>query len=233
MKKICCIVLISGILFAENVWENIVKAFDSEDIAVKVVEVQELNKGLSIAIVEQKNGTQLPIFITNDGKNIMGIGEPLILSSETYQDKVREFYKKTLEHNQKNTDIKILNNTPKESWIALQGRGRKGSIYFVLDANCVYCKQEMENIEQILQDYKSIFIVFVGFLKQDSMYRAAKIYNEIIKIKDQDKKIIFLKKAFGSSFAGSEKIDLSFVKNHTRIIGQTGIRGVPYIIKKD
>lgn len=232
MKKILLMLLVNSVFFGNSIASKIVKTFDSEDIEVKVIKIEPLNEGLSIAVVEEKDGVRIPVFVTNDGENVMGIGEPLILGNTAYQDKVREVYKQALEHNQSKTNEEILKNTPKNAWIKLEGKAKQGEVYLVLDANCSYCKQEVARIDQMLKDYKNLYIVFVGFLNENSMFKAAAIYQGISNA-NQEQKITMIKQAFEKNFQVSKSENTDFVRDITRIVAKTGIRGVPYIIKKD
>lgn len=227
-KALFCMIFF--ILQASDIKENIVKTFKDEDIDVKVVLVEKLNSGLGIAIIEQLNGMQVPVFITNDGHNVMGISEPLILSNQAYQDIIRNIYKKIMEHNKKHTDALIIQKVNADMWITLDGDAKNTSIYLILDANCRYCKQEISKIEEMLKNYKEVKILFCGLLGMDSLQKAAKIYEDIAKLKDQNEKIKFLKSTFDSSFTINKKIDTRVIEDLSKIIMQAGVTGVPYII---
>lgn len=232
MKKILFCMMFC-ILQAYDIKENIIKTFKDEDIDVKVVLVEKLNSGLGIAIIEQINGIQIPVFVTNDGHNVMGISEPLILSNQTYQDIMRSVYKKAMEHNKKHTDMLLMQKVNANMWITLNGDAKKASVHLVLDANCRYCKQEIFKIEEMLKDYKEVKILFCGLLGADSLQKAAKVYKDIARLKNQNEKIDFLKSVFDSSFVVNEKIDTKAIEGLSEIIIQAGVTGVPYIIIND
>lgn len=232
MKKIIVFCIASLLLLSSDIKDNIVKTFKAEEIEVQVIDIKPLNSGLSIAVIEQQNGTRIPIFATNDGKNVMGIAEPLIFSNEGYQDIMREVYKNVMEYNKQRSDKTLLENLNKDAWIALKGDAKSGSVYLILDANCKYCKQEFLKIDQMLKDYKEVKIVFCGLLGFDSLQKAAHIYKEIRSIPQQKEKIAYLEKIFDNKIKVSDKINLDFVKKINQTALDAGVTGVPYIIIK-
>lgn len=232
MKKLFFYMSFFISLHSASISENIVHAFKNEDITIQVIAIKELNSGLSIAIVEQVNGTQIPVFVTNDGKNIMGISEPLIFSNQNYQEVLRDIYKRVMEHNKTHIDNFILQEVKTDMWITLEGKAKSGSVYLIFDANCRYCKQEMMKIEEMLKDYHKVKILFCGLLGEDSVQKAARIYQDIAQFKQQVEKVNYLKSVFNKDFKTKKELDVSLVQEVSRLIIQAGVNGVPYIIYK-
>ncbi|WP_104697483.1 MULTISPECIES: hypothetical protein [unclassified Helicobacter] len=232
MKKIFIFCITSLLLWSSDVKENIIKTFKIEEIDVQVIEVKELNSGLSIAIIQQNNGVRIPIFTTNDGKNVMGIAEPLIFSSDHYQDIMRDVYKEVMDYNKQRSDKAILENLNQNAWINFKGNAKSGSVYLILDANCKYCKQEFSKIDQLLKDYKEIKVVFCGLLGLNSLQKAAQVYQDIKSITQQKDKIAYLKKIFSDEVKISDKLNTDFIQKINQVAIDAGITGVPYIIIK-
>ncbi|CBG40501.1 thioredoxin domain-containing protein [Helicobacter mustelae] len=231
MKKLLILGLLSGFFWADQVEENIIKAFEGEKMPVKkIIAIETLNSGLSIALVEEENGMQMPVFITSDGKNIIGIGDPLIMGDHNFQEKLRLMYKTAMHHNQKSTDVKILKSVPEDAWIHLNGQGKSGSIYMVVDANCSFCKQEIAKLEETMKNYKDVSLLFVGLLNENSLHKATKVYKLIKNTKSQQQIMAIIHQSFDKNFKADKNVDNSFAQKNSKAIISAGVRGVPYII---
>ncbi len=214
-----------------NFEENIIQTFKDDMVEVKVVAQERLNDGLHLVLIEQKNGTQILVFATSDGKNIMGVSEPLIFTNQKYQEILKKHYQNAINHNKQQSDKKILEHFDQNAWISLRGKAKHGKIYLILDPNCIYCKQEVSKISSFLKDYQEVHLMFCGLLGIDSLHKAASIYEDL-KGKNQKEMLDVIQKAFAKDYKALEGIKTDAVRKLTIELMELGVNGVPYIIKQ-
>lgn len=92
-------------------------------------------------------------------------------------------YKITTKLNHKKEVATRIKNLPNFSFLDLQGRiftqdilKNKPIVFVYFNSDCDYCQSEAIKIQQRLQDFKNVELIFVSFEKKDSIQQFAKKY---------------------------------------------------------
>lgn len=245
---IASIFLILGVLpsflEANTLNDNIKKTIlDKTHTEAKIVETKPLDiKKINIAIVEINNN-QIPLFVSDDGKTILGVPDIFLTLNDKNLQTIRDTINQTQKFNSRGKQDKLLGifKNDKDSIVFLHSTGEKTkkTTYIVTDPNCPYCKDEMQRIDNILSD-SNVALILVGIIGgQNSETKSADILeatHSILKSKQSQKKkedeiLKHIKEVyFNRDYAPSVKSqsNITIAKKNSQLVIQAGVNAVPY-----
>lgn len=204
----------------------------------KIISTQDSGIAGFSFIVIQKDGFQIPFLASSDGKTLMILSsEALITKNTAFKNNLESINKKVQEFNEKAREDAVLSVFQKYRDIVLKLEAnnaknpKKHTTYIVLDTNCPYCKQELQNIDKHLAN-GDLYILIAGALSLESTKKAATFYAHLNEQKSKAEKIAYLKKAFEASYKPESNINANKAMNISQELGAAGLQGVPYIIKR-
>lgn len=100
----------------------------------------------------------------------------------------------------------------------------------VLDPRCPGCKKELGEVENKLKD-ADVKILLVAFLGEESANKASVIYERLIGVKDNAKKLKILREVYNPDFKltpKDKKLSTKAVMQNNKDVVKAGIQGVPF-----
>lgn len=241
MKKLFAILFVlASFAFASNQeFLDKASAFVSQKIGQKitVIEAYDLKSTPNVKFVILKDSvskTKIPAFITSDAKMILGLSNVLIPENSQDLELIQDIYKKVegIKDPDPKTLDKFFSSIKQTRYITLKSASKdsKKTIYMVLDPRCPGCRKELGEIESKLQE-GDIKILLVAFLGEESANKASVIYEKLIGIKDNAKKLKILKEVFDPDFKltpKDKKLSTKAVMKNNEDVAKVGIQGVPF-----
>lgn len=209
-------------------------------VDVKIVKIEPLDiKKLNLAILEI-NSNQVPVFISGDGKTIIGMSDIFITSQNQITQTATKIVSQAQSYNTRGRQQKILDSFKgKENLIvSLKSTGKKTNktTYIVTDPNCPYCKDEMGKIDEVLKD-SNVKLILVGIIgHQNSEIKSADILSfnqKLVKAnlpkKEKENKLLdHIKSVYFDANYEPIKVDIAPAKEISDIIIRSGVNAVPY-----
>lgn len=229
-----------GILNAD-VSSNIVKILQSQTgKKISVLSVQPLKASPDFQIVvikDMETKYEIPIFVSKDGKTIVGLSNVFFSENKDDMGLVEGVYKKTQDYNMQQQNSAKLNalfeSIPSDYVISIPSttKGNQKVTYIVSDPMCPHCQQELKNIDSRLKD-SNVRIVVVGLLGKDSATKSALVLEKIKTAKTPSEKISILTQIYNPAYkaTGAKDAEVKKVQNVTKKISDSQIiKYVPYI----
>ena len=213
-----------------------------EGVAIKNIAKLQNSTSL-IAIIEDKSGATLPIFISGDGTILNSIPE-VFVANEQLSVEIQEYLKKYVSiDNEINTEKKMLDqkvksitdSLPKEYAVRLESNKKdsKFNAIVISDPECPYCRLHLQNELPQMLDEMSVTIYFAPVHEVPSYIKSQLILNETNSAKSTKDKLEILKKYYNENYVlldKDKKIDYNKVETYRNIIfNETGITGVPFV----
>lgn len=209
----------------------------------KVIELKPLDiKKLNIAIIEINNN-QLPLFVSDDGKTILGVPDIFLTGNDKILETIRDSVSQTQRFNSRGKQDKLLgmfkSNSDSVVFLNSAGSKTKKTTFIVTDPNCPYCKDEMQRIDSILPN-SNVALILVGIIGgQNSEIKSADILeatHNILKSKQSQKKkeeaiLNHIKEVyFNKNYEPSVKVqsNIEIAKKNSQLVIQAGVNAVPY-----
>lgn len=229
-----------GILNAD-VSSNITKILQSQTgKKISVLSVQSLkgSPDFQIAVIkDMETKYEIPIFVSKDGKTIIGLSNVFFSENKDDTGLVEGVYKKTQDYNMQQQNSAKLNalfeSIPSDYVISIPSttKGNEKITYIVSDPMCPHCQQELKNIDSRLKD-TNVKIVVVGLLGKDSATKSALVLEKIKSAKTPSEKISILNEIYNRAYKakGAKDTEVKKVENITKKITDSQIiKYVPYI----
>lgn len=236
--------VLPSFLGANNLNKDIEQTIlDKTHTEAKVVEIKPLDiKKLSIAIVEINNN-QLPLFVSDDGKTILGVPDIFLTSNDKILETIRDSVSQTQKFNSRGKQDKLLGmfkiNSDSVVFLNSTGSKTKKTTFIVTDPNCPYCKDEMQRIDSLLSN-SNVALILVGIIGgQNSEIKSGDILettHNILNSKQSQKKkeeaiLSHIKEVyFNKNYEPSVKnqSNIAIAKKNSQLVIQAGVNAVPY-----
>ncbi|PAF53636.1 disulfide isomerase [Helicobacter sp. 13S00482-2] len=244
MNKILSIVAIASFgisALSADVSDNIVKILQEQTgKKISVLEVKSLSgsSDFKIAIIKDMDTRyEIPIFVSKDGKTMIGLSNVFFSANKGDATLVNEVYKKTQDHNIQQQNSAKLNtlfeSIPSDYVISIPSttKGNQKITYIVSDPMCPHCQQELKNIDTRLKD-TNIRLVLVSFLGRESGIKSALVLEKIKTAKTPSEKISILNEIYNPMYkpSGAKDTEIKKVENISKKISDSDIiKYVPYI----
>ncbi|MDO7253157.1 disulfide isomerase [Helicobacter cappadocius] len=228
-------------VLSADVSDNIVKILqDQTGKKISVLKIESLkgSPDFKIAVIkDMETKYEIPIFVSKDGKTMIGLSNVFFSDNKNDAMLVDEVYKKTQEHNiQQQNSAKLdalFDSIPSDYVISIPSttKGNQKITYIVSDPMCPHCQQELKGIDSRLKD-TNIKMVVVGFLGKESGIKSALVLEKIKAAKTPSEKIAILNEIYNPSYKanGAKDTEIKKVENITKKISDSGIiKYVPYI----
>ncbi|MDA3053519.1 hypothetical protein [Campylobacter sp. JMF_03 NE3] len=212
------------------------------DVSIKNITKLQNSTSL-IAIIEDKSGATLPVFISGDGTILNSIPE-VFVANEQLSLEIQEYLKKYVSiDNEVSAEKKMLDqkvksvtdSLPKEYAVRLESNKKdsKFNAIIISDPECPYCRAHLQNeLPQMLEEM-SVTIYFAPVHEVPSYIKSQLILNETNKAKTTQEKLEILKKYYSENYVlldKDKKIDYNKVETYRNIIfNETGVTGVPFV----
>ncbi|RDU70140.1 hypothetical protein CQA62_01650 [Helicobacter cholecystus] len=240
MKKLLTLIFaLASFAFADKAFLDKASAYISQKTGQKIIatEAYDLKSTPSIKFVileDSVSKTKIPVFITSDAKMILGLSNVLIPSDSTDLELIQDTYKKI--EGIKDPDPKALDkffsSLKQTRYISLKSENKesKKTIYMVSDPRCPGCRKELGEIENKLKE-GDVKILLVAFLGEESATKASVIYEKLIGVKDNAKKLKILREVYDPDYKitpKDKKLSTKAVKQNNEDVAKVGIQGVPF-----
>lgn len=240
MKKIIALFFVlAGLVFANQAFLDKVTTYVSEKTGQKIIAIESYDlkstPNIKFVILEDNvNKTKIPVFITSDAQIILGLSNVMIPSNNQDLELIQDVYKKI--EGIKDPDPKALDkffsSLKQTRYITLKSTAKnpKKTIYMVSDPRCPGCRKELGEIENKLKE-GDVKILLVAFLGEESANKASVIYERLIGIKDNAKKLKILREVYNPDYKLSpkdKKLSTKEVMENNEDVAKVGIQGVPF-----
>lgn len=189
---------------------------------------------ISFAVLEDTTTrTKIPVFIVAD-KHFIGLSSIFIPSDNQDLILVQDIYKKI--EGIKDPDPKVLDkffsSLKQTRYISLKSTSKKPkkTIYMVSDPRCPGCRKELGEVENKLKD-ADVKILLVAFLGEESANKASVIYERLIGVKDNAKKLKIMREVYNPDYVltpKDKKLSTKAVMQNNEEVVKVGIQGVPF-----
>ena len=202
-----------------------------QGIDIKIAERIPLNepKGVEAVVLKISQGdmSQEEIIFTQGDLIFTDIIDP----------KKRIVYKEQIKQNRVAGQLaKVVKSESKENIIKLGNDPKKPTILMLTDAECPFCRKEMNKIEETLKD-NNVDIIMTSVHGDSGHAKSALIYKEIKGAKTDAQKIAVLKKYYAeNNKAGAKDVSAAELDAAKALAGKyfgAGVNSVPYIIEMD
>ncbi|RDU53351.1 hypothetical protein CQA49_06805 [Helicobacter sp. MIT 00-7814] len=234
MKKIGLILLagLCSFVFADKVsqakLEKLLVAKTGQNIkVVKETPIKEM-EGLNLVTLES-GGQQMLFFADKKGETLIGTDSTLLTGNDKFLLALQKELQDVQMFNNKSVSDKVIYGLKENKYPVISLKSKKKTnktLYIVSDPNCPYCKDELAQINQRLEDY-NVKMIVVGILHPTSLSKATDIYNELNKLKSNEEKIAALSRIYAPSY-NSYTEPSQQANGITQLIRESGITSVPY-----
>ena len=240
MKKLLTLIfLLASFAFADKAFLDKVTAYVSEKTGQKIVATQSYDlkstPNIKFVVLEDSvSKTKIPVFVTSDAQMILGLSNVLIPSNSDDVVLIQDAYKKI--EGIKDPDPKVLDkffsSLKQTRYISLKSTSKnpKKTIYMVSDPRCPGCRKELGEVENKLKD-ADVKILLVAFLGEESANKASVIYERLIGVKDNAKKLKIMREVYSPDYTltpKDKKLSTKAVMQNNEDVAKAGIQGVPF-----
>jgi thiol:disulfide interchange protein DsbC len=251
MKKFCAfslsVLALGGYLAAGEFEDNLIavanKAFGEQ---FRVVSVDNISAApcLRMAVLQNKDGNAMPLFVTADGKSFNAwsrffhLDDPKDL--ENLNKRMQEV-KQMNEEAEAKAKAKVddalgelLDSFGADAYVYLKGpKDATKLITIITDPDCPYCRQEMKGLRERLKS-ADVRLIFAPVHPEEAYIKSALIMKETKELKDEDKVIAVLEKYYDPEVKVSPEQaksvnTKSLHDNANKIFASGAVRGVPYL----
>ena len=202
-----------------------------KDIKIEITDRKAVDglDGFEAVVLKMSQGdmSQEDIAFTKDNLFIPDLVN--IKTGMSYKDQIRQTRVYSL----------LADVYPKEeakNIIKLGNDAKKPTLVVFTDAECPYCRKEMEKAEDRLKTH-NLEIVMTSVHGESGNVKSALIYKETAKAKSDDEKLKVLHKYYNMTEKGdkSKVSDAEFkaAEDLAKKYQSNGINGVPFIVEKD
>lgn len=240
MKKLLTLIFaLASFAFADKAFLDKVSNYISQRVGQKIIATQSYDlkslPEIKLVVIEDEAKTiKRILFVTTDMKLILGFSNVFIPSDNADLVLIQDVYKKI--EGIKDPDPKVLDkffsSLKQTRYISLKSTSKKPkkTIYMVLDPRCPGCKKELGEVENKLKD-ADVKILLVAFLGEESANKASVIYERLIGVKDNAKKLKILREVYNPDFKltpKDKKLSTKAVMQNNKDVVKAGIQGVPF-----
>lgn len=240
MKKLLTLIFaFASFAFADKAFLDKVTAYVSEKTGQKIVATQSYDlkstPNIKFVVLEDSvSKTKIPVFVTSDAQMILGLSNVLIPSNSDDVVLIQDAYKKI--EGIKDPDPKVLDkffsSLKQTRYISLKSTSKnpKKTIYMVSDPRCPGCRKELGEVENKLKD-ADVKILLVAFLGKESANKASVIYERLIGVKDNAKKLKIMREVYSPDYTltpKDKKLSTKAVMQNNEDVAKAGIQGVPF-----
>lgn len=240
MKKIIAIlVALFSFAFADKAFLDKVSAYMSQRVGQKIIATQDYDlkstPDIKLVIIEDEKKTiKRILFVTTDMKLILGLSNIFLPSNDEDIVVLEDVYKKIngiKEPDPKELD-KFFSSLKQTRYISLKSnlKNPKKTFYMVSDPRCPGCRKELGEVERRLKE-GDVKILLVAFLGEESASRASVIYERLIGVKDNAKKLKIMREVYNPDFAltpKDKKLSTKAVMQNNEDVTKAGIQSVPF-----
>ncbi|WP_104732591.1 disulfide isomerase [Helicobacter salomonis] len=209
--------------------------------SVSVLSLQPLksNKDFQIVVVEDpETKYHIPLLANKDGTLVLGLSNVFFSNNDQDIELINDIYSQTQNYNFKQANgAKInamLDNLPKDYVITLTSKNKNAKeLYIISDPMCPHCQNELRRVQEHLKD-ANVHMVVVGLLGEKSELKAADILMQVKQARSTQSKINLLNKVYATAYTPAEVPDdkIKEVKEITKKVWDTGIKGVPFLYER-
>ncbi|PAF42893.1 hypothetical protein [Helicobacter sp. 11S02629-2] len=243
MKRLLSLLLVSSALssalFASPVVDLVKK---QTGLNVKVLDSKPLksDKDLSlITLKDEKSGTKTLAITNKEGSLLFGLNDVVFSVNKDDSNLILSSLGALKSYNSNvmaQAGVKsVIASLPKQYIITLPTTNKAAShsdIYIVSDPMCPHCQAELKDIHNRLKE-GNVHMILIGWLSDQSAYKAKEIYDSINTLKTEKEKIALLDKIYNPAYKAKPS-DVGFIADMTKnLTGPNKVQGVPYIIKED
>lgn len=241
MKKLLTLIFaLASFAFASNqAFLEKATVFVSQKIGQKItaIEAYDLKSTPNVKFVileDSVSKTKIPVFITSDAKMILGLSNVLIPGDKQDLELIQDIYKKVegIKDPDPKTLDKFFSSLKQTRYITLKSDSKKPkkTIYMVSDPRCPGCRKELGEVENKLKD-ADVKILLVAFLGEESANKASVIYERLIGVKDNAKKLKIMREVYNPDYVltpKDKKLSTKAVMQNNEDVAKAGIQGVPF-----
>lgn len=240
MKKLLTLIFaLASFAFADKAFLDKVALFLSQKYGKQVIASQYFDlkstNDVKLVVIEDVEGnTKIPVLVSSDAKVI--IGAPSIFIPSEIEDRIliEDVYKKIngIKDPDPKTLDKFFSSLKQTRYISLKSTSKKPkkTIYMVSDPRCPGCRKELGEVENKLKD-ADVKILLVAFLGEESANKASVIYERLIGVKDNAKKLKIMREVYNPDYVltpKDKKLSTKAVMQNNEEVVKVGIQGVPF-----
>lgn len=240
MKKLLTLIFaLASFAFADKAFLDKVTAYVSQKTGQVITATQayDLKSSPNIKFVvleDSVSKTKIPVFVTSDAKVILGLSNVLIPNDSEDLALIQDTYKKIegIKDPDPKTLDKFFSSLKQTRYISLKSTSKKPkkTIYMVSDPRCPGCRKELGEVENKLKD-ADVKILLVAFLGEESANKASVIYERLIGVKDNAKKLKIMREVYNPDYVltpKDKKLSTKAVMQNNEDVTKAGIQGVPF-----
>ncbi|CAM2900032.1 thiol peroxidase [Helicobacter burdigaliensis] len=242
MKKIALILsCMFGFAYADFNTNFAKSIKDLSGVEVKVEFKKELEsfKDTYFVIAKTSNGDAFPVFVSKDGKYLIGFSNVLSLADNDMK-MMQEQLKKASEANiakDKQALSKLFASFAKEDFVYLEGNKKGLPTKIVVTApDCPHCQNQLKNDMDKILDEANLKIIFAPLGKEDAFIKAQLIMNETKNLKSTKEKLAVLRKYYFAKELSKTQLKTNYDKvkaNQEKIFGSGLVQGVPFVFSEE
>ena len=240
MKKIIIfLVALTTFALADKTFLDKVSTYLSQKTGTKIVAIESYDlkssPSLKFVILEDvATKSKIPVFATANAQMVLGLSNVLIPSNNDDLTLIQDIYQKI--EGSKAPDPKVLDkffsSLKQTRYISLKSdlKKPKKTFYMVSDPRCPGCRKELGEIEKKLKE-GDVKILLVAFLGEESASKASVIYERLIGVKDNAKKLKIMREVYNPDFAltpKDKKLSTKAVMQNNEDVTKAGIQSVPF-----
>lgn len=240
MKKIIAIfVALFSFAFADKAFLDKVSTYLSQKTGAKInaIESYDLKSSPNVKFVvleDTASKSKIPVFVTADAQMVLGLSNVLIPSNSEDLTLIQDVYQKiegSKAPDPKELD-KFFSSLKQTRYISLKSdlKNPKKTFYMVSDPRCPGCRKELGEVEKRLKE-GDVKILLVAFLGEESASKASVIYERLIGVKDNAKKLKIMREVYNPDFAltpKDKKLSTKAVMQNNEDVTKAGIQSVPF-----
>lgn len=202
-----------------------------QGIDIKIAERIPLNepKGVEAVVLKISQGDMSQeeiVFIQGD-----------LIFTDIIDPKKRVVYKDHIKQSRTAGQLaKVFKSESKDNVIKLGNDPKKPTILMLTDAECPFCRKEMDRIEETLKT-NNVDIVMTSVHGDSGHAKSALIYKEIKGAKTDAQKIAVFRKYYAeNNKAGASDVSVAELNGAKALAGKyfaAGVNSVPFIIEAD
>lgn len=249
MKKIFTIVsitlVLSSLAFGINIkktqknLEANLKTFDEANggklKGLKIQEIKSINNVVGLAIFQLSDGEvqKTSTFLVTENGDLFS--SELFISDKKSMQAFEKIYDELAKQQNKELSKEVISKNGLYL-VNLSGNPESPkSLYIFTDPNCPFCREDMTHINEYLQQYKEVHLLFVGVIKPNSVLKSTDIIENIKGLKKVDNNSILniISKVYSPAYEPTSTQPDKEVIEHNEFMIKNNISSVPFKIEAE